>query len=68
MQGVEKASVPGREVQAVREVESSPREERCEPEEKAKVGKKCVLHNKVMSDYGNAWFCDGPPSHKVFKS
>ena len=28
---------------------------------------KCGKHGKVMKDYGNAWFCEGPPPHKEFK-
>lgn len=30
-------------------------------------GKKCEDHGKVMRDFGNAWVCDGPPSHKEYK-
>ena len=30
-------------------------------------GKKCLTHGKVMKDFGNAWLCDGPPSHKELK-
>ena len=30
-------------------------------------GKTCEQHGKVMKDFGNAWMCEGPPSHKEFK-
>jgi hypothetical protein len=29
--------------------------------------KRCETHNKAMQDYGNAWYCEGPPRHKVMK-
>ena len=29
--------------------------------------RKCELHGKVMKDFGNAWVCEGPPSHKEMK-
>ena len=32
-----------------------------------KQGKNCAAHGKPMKDFGNAWVCDGPPSHKEFK-
>jgi hypothetical protein len=33
----------------------------------SKEGRRCGVHGKVMTDFGNAWMCEGPPSHKEFK-
>jgi hypothetical protein len=35
--------------------------------DREKQGKRCEAHGRPMKDFGNAWVCEGPPTHKELK-
>ena len=34
---------------------------------KKATGKQCEQHKKPMKDFGNKWYCEGPPPHSELK-
>ena len=35
---------------------------------KKTAGRMCPAHKKPWKDFGNKWFCDGPPAHSEMKA